>query len=168
MKKIFAICAMVLVAGALLTSCKDKPKDNTLTVKLGENTEWTANDVYADVTPADHMILSASEKYSDDNVAYVKGSLGKDAGTFKMADGYFFVYVEDINDHDSTGAANWYATAATQELTNVDLNAKTIDGTANQTMANTKTGATDVAMDVTMTNVAWTARDLAKKAINVK
>ena len=160
MKKIFAIFAVVILAGAMLTAC-GKKKDNTLTVKLGD-TEWTANDVYADVTLPEYMILAASENYSDDNVAYIQGTVGYEAGTYAMADGYVLGYFENANDVDSSDFGNWQATAASQDLKTVDLNAKTIDGTANQTMKNNKTNVSGVAMDVTMTNVQWAMRDMAK------
>ena len=117
MKKIFAIFAVVILAGAMLTAC-GKKKDNTLTVKLGD-TEWTANDVYADVTLPEYMILAASENYSDDNVAYIQGTVGYEAGTYAMADGYVLGYFENANDVDSSDFGNWQATAASQDLKTV-------------------------------------------------
>ena len=171
MKKIFAFCAVALAAGAMFTSCnKNKVADNAMTVTLGEE-QWVATEVYVDVTLDEAtkdgndnlMVLAGSNgDYTDANTTYVQGFTGKENGTYTKANGYVIGYFEGEDDVDADGYGNWQATAATQELTNVDLNAKTIEGTINQTMKNAKKELTDVAMTINLTNVAWTVRDMAK------
>ncbi len=177
MKKIFAICAVALAAGAMFTSCnKDKVADNAMTVTLGEE-KWEATEVYVDVTldaatkdgNENIMAIAGSNgSYTDPNTTYVQGFTGKEAGNYGMSNGYVIGYFENENDVDAEGYGNWQATAASQELTNVDLNAKTIEGTIDQTMKNEKQGLTDVAMKVQLTNVEWTVRDIAKNGKLVK
>lgn len=177
MKKIFAFCAVALAAGAMFTSCnKDKVADNSMTVTLGEE-EWVASEVYVDVTldaatkdgNENIMCIAGSNgDYMDANTTYVQGFTGKEAGNYSMSNGYTIGYFENEADVDADGYGNWQATAASQNLTNVDLNAKTIEGTIDQTMKNEKKGLTDVAMKVQMTNVEWAVRDMAKNGKLVK
>lgn len=168
MKKIFAICAVALVAASMLVSC-NKDEKNAMTVTLGD-TKWVANDVYADVSEINSTELAAiyidgSEDYQSDSVAFVHGIFGPAEGTYTKDGGYMVAYYENATDINSDGYANWAITSATQEITGLDLNAKTIAAEANQTMRNDRTGASDVAMTVKMTDVAWVeVTGLAKNA----
>ena len=140
-----------------------------LKVTFNGNT-WTANDFFADLSQIGNenlprIVVGGSTNWNDANAAYFKGFVGPQTGTYSKDQGYTIGYFENENDYDANGYGNWSCTAGTQQITDLDLNSKTISATSNQTMKNDATGATNIAMTVQMTDAEWRVADLAK---NVK
>lgn len=156
MKKIFAILTVALVA-TMFVSC-NKDAKNAMTVHMGDKT-WEAKDVYADaslVESTDRLVVVGSEDYTNDDMPYVHGVVGATAGkTYGLSDACLFTYIEDIADIAEDGAYNWRATSCTQEITDIDVNAKTINALSTQVMKNQTTGEADVDMKVNMNEVTW-------------
>lgn len=181
-RNLTTLMAAAFAVAMLFTSC-GKTDDNTTNnggngdnggstpssiakVTFNGNT-WTASDFYADLSQVgsnNRIIVGGSTDWNDPNVPYFQGFMGSEAGTFYKADGYTIGYFENESDVDAEGYGNWTCTAGTQNITDLDLNAKTISATTNQTMKNDRRGETDIAMKVTLTDAQWRVADFAKCA----
>ena len=155
MKKIFAFCAMALVAGALFTSCKEKIADNTMNVKLGDE-EWNAKEVCANQLTEQTLVMGGFETaYTDVNCAFVWGTMGTATGTYEGNE-YVFTYQNGMSDTAANGASNWDITSHNQEINAIDLAEHTVDATVNQVMKNNAQNKDNVDLTITMKNVEWT------------
>jgi hypothetical protein len=176
MKKIFAICAVALVAGAMLfTSCKKDNDDTTTdnnttntptagtTVTLNNNA-WTATSFYADVTPAeehDYITVQLYQDILDDDASVAAGFVGATNGSTyscnpEVDNACYFSYYEkhsDLND-------SWDAVSGTQKITDLDMNAKTISANTTETVSK---GENEATLTIEMTNAEWTAATLGKR-----
>lgn len=142
----------------MFVSC-NKDAKNAMTVHMGDKT-WEAKDVFADasqVVTNDRLVVAGSEDYNNDDMPYVHGIVGATAGkTYGLNDACFFAYIENLNDVANDGSGfNWRPTSCTQEITDIDVNAKTINAISTQVMKNATTGEADVDMKVNMNEVTW-------------
>jgi len=149
MKKIFAICAVALVAAAMFTSCK-KAEENSLTVKFNKN-QWTAGEVLGNHDD-NRLGLEAYETSFEGRTdcEFVQGIMGTTPGENNS---YKFWYYENYNDVDSNENANWGVFDQHQEITAIDLAAHTIDAEVEETLK--QEGKDDASLKITMKNAEW-------------
>ena len=148
MKKIFAICAVALVAGAMFTSCK-KDAENAMTVKFNKES-WTAGEVLGNQIGSILGLEAYENNSNDKNCAFVYGDLGTAAGTYNN---YKFMFMENYGDTNSEGWPNWNVQSQSQEITAIDLALHTIDATVAETLK--QDGKDDADLKITMKNTEW-------------
>lgn len=149
MKKIFAFCAVALVAGAMFTSC-NKAEDNALTVKFNKES-WVAGEVLGNQVGSILGMEAYETNFEDRDCASVWGTLGTEEGTYNN---YVFYYAENADDVDADGNANWTVDSHSQEVTAIDLAAHTVDAEVVETLK--QDGQDDADLKITMKNAEWT------------
>lgn len=164
MKKIFAICAVALVACVMFTSCsKDETTNKNAATVTFNGTSWKAGQFYADVTPQaahDYITMIVAEDFANNDMPYASGFVGGTANQTYTYDpqhpeeSCFFTYCETHT------APEWMCKSGSQEITDLDLNGKTISARCVEVVTKNNVDA-DLIVD--MNNAEWTAQAISKR-----